>query len=772
MLRRSRYMLWLVGVVLAGSVFAAVEPPLEKLAEDLKNTDMQVQAQARQVLSRRGPEAISVVLPLLHDKNPAVAQAAFDILKYIGNMAAAPGREADCWRVVDQLMVLLQSDRSEQDRITGLRLLERIIPPGYDVGPIAAMLRAKGEMRERARVALVRIATPEACAALRAALTEAAPAFQVALLNSLSDLRDGDSLKHAKELVSASDASVRAAAARTLAWTGDPAYVPVIDEVIRQADEATRFEAVDALLRLTQVMADKGGNWQIARAVYLDVLKSGEGVQKDAALAGLGTIGDASCVDPVLDAIKDADARTWLVGIDALRRMPGQGPARVLVERYPGLDETTQLALVPVLAEQKHPRVLPALKETEQTDAAAIREAILRVLSESASPQGRSELPPGSGAIEPAAISFLMFDKRKLSPNAYEAAAAFDVDNNGTIDIVSGAYWYEGPDFVTAHKICDIPWISEYHDDFCSYPMDVNGDGYLDIVTGGWFGETVRWRENPRGLPVLWTTHDVDKCGNIETMRCWDVDGDGHVEAVPNAGGNIVAYRLVRDAAGKGTGRFEKHVLKEGGVGHGLGFGDINGDGRNDFVSATGWLEAPEKPFEQKWTWHPDFEMGLASVPIIVRDVNGDGVADLIAGGAHGYGIAWYEQKIEGSKRTWTMHVIDTDHSQYHDLVMADIDRDGKDELITGKRYRAHNGRDPGANDPLFFCYFKIDGGRFERFTIDYGPAGQASGVGIYFWVADLDGNGWLDIIAPGKDGLFLFWNRGLVKIGRMEHQK
>ncbi len=770
MLRRWRYRLGLWGMVFASTVFGAIEPPLEKLAEDLKSSDMQVQAQARQVLSRKGPEAISVVLPLLHDKNPAVAQAAFDVLKYIGNMAAVPGREADCRQVVDQLMVLLQTDLSEQDRITGLRLLERIIPAGYDMGPIGTMLREKGELRDKARAALVRIATPEARAALREALREADPAFQCALLNSLGELCDRDGLKLVQELTTASDAAVRVAAARALAWTGDPVYLPVVYEVIRKADEPTRFTAFDALLRLTQAMADKGGNWQIVRAVYIDMLKNGEGVQKDAALAGLGTIGDASCVDPVLEAIKDTDTRTWLVGIDALRRMQGPGPARVLVERYPALDETTQLALVPVLMEQKHPRVLPALKETEQTDAAAIREAILRVLSESASPQSRSEWPRESTGDGRTLASLLMFDKRKLSPNAFEAAAAFDVNNDGVIDIVSGACWYEGPDFVTAHKICDIPYISEYHDDFCDYPMDVNGDGYLDIVTGGWFGETVRWRENPRGLPVLWTTHDVDKCGNIETMRCWDVDGDGHVEAVPNAGGNIVAYRLVRDATGKGTGRFEKHVLKEGGVGHGLGFGDINGDGRNDFVSATGWLEAPKKPFEQKWTWHPDFEMGLASVPIIVHDVNGDGVADLIAGGAHGYGIAWYEQKIEGSKRTWTMHVIDTDHSQYHDLVMADIDRDGKDELITGKRYRAHNGKDPGENDPLFLCYFKIDGGRFDRFTIDYGPAGRTSGVGIYFWMADLDGNGWLDIIAPGKDGLFLFRNHGFGQMVQRTH--
>ncbi|NLX14813.1 MAG: VCBS repeat-containing protein [Phycisphaerales bacterium] len=356
-----------------------------------------------------------------------------------------------------------------------------------------------------------------------------------------------------------------------------------------------------------------------------------------------------------------------------------------------------------------------------------------------------------------------MFDRQKISSNAFEAASAFDVDNNGVVDIISGEYWYEGPDFDKAHKICELPEIHEYHDDFSNYPMDVNGNGYMDIMTGGWFGKTVRWRENPQGRHEPWTTHDVDECGNIEITRFWDVNGDGHVEAIPNAGGNIVVYQLIRDAAGKGTGQFKKHVLKQGGIGHGLGFGDINGDGRGDFVAAGGWLEAPEKPFEQEWIWHQEFELGSASVPIIVHDVNEDGLADLIVGSAHGYGLVWYEQKLAGSKREWIKHVIDMDHSQYHDMFMADLDRDGKLELITGKRYRAHNGNDPGSTDPLFLCYFKINGGKFDRYTLEYGPAGQSSGAGIYFWVADVDGNGWLDIVAPGKEGLYLFRNRGFV---------
>ena len=66
------------------------------------------------------------------------------------------------------------------------------------------------------------------------------------------------------------------------------------------------------------------------------------------------------------------------------------------------------------------------------------------------------------------------------------------------------------------------------------------------------------------------------------------MDGDGQVEIIPNAGKNIIVYRLIRGPDGKGTAKFDKHVIKEGGCGHGFGFGDVNGDGRGDFIVPDG----------------------------------------------------------------------------------------------------------------------------------------------------------------------------------------
>jgi hypothetical protein len=360
--------------------------------------------------------------------------------------------------------------------------------------------------------------------------------------------------------------------------------------------------------------------------------------------------------------------------------------------------------------------------------------------------------------------AMLTFEKQRIGEGIYEAAAAVDVDNNGIIDIVHGEYWFEGPDFTERHKIANIRReMEDYYDDFSNYPLDVNGNGYPDIITGGWWGKSVSWRENPKTPGAEWTTHEIATVGNVERCSFYDVDGDGDMEVVPNTPGSPqVILKLKRDAAGKPAGGFDVHKIWDGPCGHGVGFGDLTGNGRGDIIQANGWLEAPEDPYAGEWKFHEDFSLGGASVPILVHDVNGDGRNDFIVGQGHDYGLHWYEQQVDGDgKRTWKKHVIDADRSQYHEMQLADIDNDGELELITGKRWRAHNGNDPGSDEPLGVYYFKINDGEFKRYTLDYGPVGQAAGVGIYLWVADVTGNGWKDIIAPGKDGLFLFRNLG-----------
>ena len=343
--------------------------------------------------------------------------------------------------------------------------------------------------------------------------------------------------------------------------------------------------------------------------------------------------------------------------------------------------------------------------------------------------------------------------------NPCEVCSVFDVDNDGIPDIVCGEYWYQGPDFTKKHKICDIKFDGDYLHDFSNYPMDVNGDGYLDIITGSWWDDGLYWRENPGPKGGEWKTHKVMELTNVETIRYYDIDGDGEMEIFPNCPNEPVFFVKLKD------GRFTKHIISDVNAGHGLGVGDIDGDGKLEVITPAGIFHIPEGgPYTGLWELSDELTLpDGCSVPILIHDVNGDGLPDIIAAAGHNYGLFWYQQVCNNGKRTWIEHVIDNAWSQYHEMQLADINGDGKLELVTGKRYMAHNGNDPGDDGEVFVCYYTFrDDDKLYRHIIDYGsPQKEHSGVGLNFSIVDISGNGRPDIIAPGKEGLYLFHNEG-----------
>jgi hypothetical protein len=141
-----------------------------------------------------------------------------------------------------------------------------------------------------------------------------------------------------------------------------------------------------------------------------------------------------------------------------------------------------------------------------------------------------------------------------------------------------------------------------------------------------------------------------------------------------------------------------------------------------------------------------------------VVDINGDGRSDILTTMAHDYGVCWYESLADG---TWAQRVIDNSWSQAHASVFVDLNGDGQRDLITGKRYLAHNGNDPGEREPLglyWYEYRKDEAGAVEwiRHIVDYG---QRMGGGMQIQVADLDGDGDLDLVSGGKSGLHIAEN-------------
>lgn len=339
----------------------------------------------------------------------------------------------------------------------------------------------------------------------------------------------------------------------------------------------------------------------------------------------------------------------------------------------------------------------------------------------------------------------------------FSSCAVFDIDQDGDTDIISGAFWYEAPDW-KKHFVADVEVIQGRPDGYSHLPMDVNRDGWTDIVHCNFRSKSIYWLEHPGALPGEWKKHVVDEPGAMETGRLYDINRDGQLDILPNGWYFNAWYELAPAKNGEHP-RFIRHEIGEEGAGHGNGFGDLNGDGRGDYVGIKGWYEAPEDPVTSTWIWHPDFDLGRTSIPIIVADVDADGDSDLIYAQGHDYGIYWEEQVAnDRGEMAWTKHLIDSSWSQGHSPLWVDLDQNGVMEFVDGKRFWSHEGRDPGARDPLVIYSYEFDPAAktFRRRTIqENGPAG----FGLDPKAEDLDGDGDLDLVLPGRSGLYWYEN-------------
>ena len=146
------------------------------------------------------------------------------------------------------------------------------------------------------------------------------------------------------------------------------------------------------------------------------------------------------------------------------------------------------------------------------------------------------------------------------------------------------------------HKFRQIDYTNNYVDDFSDLPMDVNGDGRIDIVSCSWFSKRVWWSENPGKTGDMWKDHAIESRFNVEFAFLVDLDNDGKAREVLPEFGNANAPLTWYEAR---DGQFVPHVVSDKSYGHGIGAGDVNKDGRTDMIVPTGWFEAPD--------WQVDF---------------------------------------------------------------------------------------------------------------------------------------------------------------------
>jgi hypothetical protein len=356
----------------------------------------------------------------------------------------------------------------------------------------------------------------------------------------------------------------------------------------------------------------------------------------------------------------------------------------------------------------------------------------------------------------------IAFERHVIDLGRNESCAVVDINGDGRLDIVSGENWFEAPDW-KKHTYRDILYWNNYIDDFSDLPLDVDSDGDIDLISVGWGQRKVAWFENPGRGEGMWSEHSIDSGSPVEFAFLVDLNNDGiRAEVLPQFGGKE-GYTAWYEVEGSGAEtKWVRHIVSDKLHGHGIGAGDVNGDGLNDMLTPQGWLEAPSDPRQTDWKLHEDYSFDKHVGFLHVFDVNEDGLADIVAPHAHDYGIYWLEQtQTADGSRSFERHLIDDAWSQAHAVTLTDLTGDGYPELITGKRLLAHNGHDAGGREPQgLYWYERFKNGdtwEWARHIIEYG--GRVGG-GMQIPVVDIDADGDLDIVVAGKGGVFLFENQ------------
>jgi len=384
-----------------------------------------------------------------------------------------------------------------------------------------------------------------------------------------------------------------------------------------------------------------------------------------------------------------------------------------------------------------------------------------------------------ASAAEPPAITW---QKTVVDPKfRSEGVAVADVNKDGKLDILTGEFWYEAPDW----KPHEMQKPGDYGDGlkgyskiFACWAEDLNGDGWPDLIVIDFPGVPCYWLENPQGKSGHWQRHTIWHSACNETPQYLDLLGNGKKVLVmafqpkdkkPEGNEGQMAYFTPN--AKDPNALWDMHPISEPSqpgkpipgtmrYAHGLGAGDLNGDKRLDVITLGGWWEQPEKADGvTPWKFHPGGVTDACS-DIFAFDVDNDGVNDILSTSAHKYGIWWHKQSgadKNGDSKFTKKELFPELVSETHAAHFVDIDGDGQKDLVTGKRWWSHGKSEPGSDKPASLYWFRVtrDKDGLAKFTPNL--IDDASGIGTQFEVIDINKDGLPDVVTSNKRGVHVF---------------
>jgi FG-GAP-like repeat len=264
---------------------------------------------------------------------------------------------------------------------------------------------------------------------------------------------------------------------------------------------------------------------------------------------------------------------------------------------------------------------------------------------------------------------------------------------------------------------------------------DIDGDGWPDIAASSWRmgnmfsihinpgeravrgGDYMRDAASANNWAVWKQTNVAEQLLETRMVKLTDIDRDGDLDIVGTAtrSGVILWLENPLKAGADEMARAKKsptpdfwvqHIIdRTGRPSHGQ-IVDMNGDGRPDVLVASGmgadlitsevmpvvpriaWYENPKAG--QRWERHVISESFPHGFEAVAADLDLDGDIDVVATAwqrDHGVALVWFENQGDG---TWAQHVLKRDWQNAVQVVVADLDGDGRPDIIACAEGNAH----------------------------------------------------------------------------------
>ena len=312
-----------------------------------------------------------------------------------------------------------------------------------------------------------------------------------------------------------------------------------------------------------------------------------------------------------------------------------------------------------------------------------------------------------------------------------------DINGDGIAEVIIPSskggplVWYEYPNW-TKHVIVPSGTWSCY-----ARVVDMDGDGDGDILISDWgTNNRIEWYENPlpAGNPATDTwKHHIIGSPRAHDIDVGDIDGDGRMEFVTRwkdeEGSKFYIW--------KENGSWDKLAV-DCPAGEGIALGDIDSDGKLEVIIGGHWYKASGDILHQPWKEHI-FADWPADAVVKVADINNDGRLEVILTKTeHHHRLSWFEVPSD-PENEWIEHIIDNSLDSAHSLAICDMDGDGNLDVITAEQHHSLEKR-------VMIYFNKGKGLEWERQII--GTTGSHS-----LCIADIDGDGVPDIMGANWTG-------------------